>query len=90
MNLAVSSRRGRLVALHAVTGTPAIPADLIPTLLAWLGEDDRQAAAELSRRHEAVEALLDRDHRGDHTRLWAFLWVPNIHPGMLNRRFALA
>lgn len=62
------------VALHAIAGLPALPADLLPTLRGWIAElDDRRAAvaAQLLMRHLAVDTLIDvASHEGP-GRLWA-------------------
>lgn len=74
------------VALHAVAGLPALPADLLPTVRGWVSEfDDRRAAvaAQLLMRHLAIEMLIDVARQEGQGRLWALRALGDLPPELV-------
>jgi HEAT repeat protein len=73
------------VALHAISGLPSLPDELIPDLLVWLRQDDihAAAAAQLLMRHEKVGPLLTAVLEGGRVRLWALRALGDLSPNLV-------
>jgi hypothetical protein len=79
-----------LVSLHAIVALQGITEQLLPTLVAWLGADDRHAAsaATILARHEQVHALLTAVDAGGRARLWALQALGGLAPQVVRAKAA--
>jgi hypothetical protein len=79
-----------LIGLHAIVALQRIPAQLLPTLVAWLQADDRHAAsaATILARYEQVQALLTAVDAGGRARLWALQALGSLPPEVVRAKAA--
>jgi hypothetical protein len=88
LTLLYATDADEFVALHAISGLPSLPDNLIPGLLDWLRQDDQHAAAaaQVLMRHEAIRPLLTAVRGSGRGRLWALRALGDLSPELVRDR----